>query len=168
MMTRFAALIAGFIALTGFLGSGLAAAQDGDIDVDSAAAAIDDIDREPERCIRLAGIDETHIVDDQTILFYMRGDDVYQNVLRNECRGLKREDRFSYKTLGGNLCSTDTVTVLQRFGGGFDAGRTCGLGPFIRISEEEADFLRHGERPLATDEAVEYPQDEEDSDQNSQ
>lgn len=165
MMTRYATLIASFIALAGTLSFGLAFAQDDDIDIDidNAAAAIDDIDREPERCIRLAGIDETYIIDDQTILFYMRGDDVYQNVLRNECSGLKREDRFSYKTLGGNLCRTDTVTVLQRFGGGFDAGRTCGLGPFVRISEEEADFLRYGERPLVEDEAAELPQDEEDS-----
>ena len=165
-MTRIATLVSSSVLVTAFLSSGLASAQDDDVDIDldSGAALIDDIDREPQRCIRLSGIDETHIVDDQTILFIMRNDDVYQNVLRNECRGLKREDRFSYKTLGGNLCQTDTVTVIQRFGGGFDAGRTCGLGPFIRVSEEEAEFLRYGERPLTTDESAEIPEDEEDSD----
>ena len=166
MMTRLATVITSFIALAGGLSAGSAFAQDGDIDidVDNAAAAIDDIDRDPERCIRLGGVDETYVVDDQMILFYMRNDDVYQNVLRNKCFGLKREDRFSYKTLGGNLCRTDTVTVLQRFGGGFDAGRTCGLGPFIRISPEEAEFLRYGERPLVSDEPADSTQDEEDAD----
>lgn len=162
-MTGTTTVFAGFIAGLGLLSSGFAVAQDDDFDVDSAAAAIDDIDREPERCIRLAGIDETHIVDDQTILFYMRNDDVYQNVLRQACHGLKRDDGFSYKTLGGNLCLTDTVTVLRRFGGGLEAGRTCGLGPFIRISEEEADLLRHDERPLMNDEAAEAPQDEDET-----
>jgi len=167
-MTGITTVLGGLLALIGFLSTGLAVAQDGHIDigidVDSAAAAIDDIDRELERCIRVGGIDETHIVDDQTILFYMRNDVVYQNVLRSECRGLKREDRFSYKTLGGNLCLTDAVTVLRNFAGGLEAGRSCGLGPFVRISEEEADLLRYGERPLINDEAVELPQDEEDSD----
>ena len=161
-MTRRASLIASSVLVAAWLGSGPAFAQDDevDIDVDNAVAAIDDIDREPDRCIRIAGIDETHIVDDQTILFYMRNDDVYQNVLRFECRGLKSADTFSYTSLGGNLCLTDAVSVI-RFR---DMGRTCGLGPFIRISEEEAEFLRFGERPLATDERVELPQDEEDSD----
>ena len=168
-MTRMTTVFASFLALTGLLSLGVAVAQDGDIDVDNAAAAIDDIDREPERCIRLAGIDQTHIVDDQTILFYMRqGDVVFQNVLRLECRGLKRADRFGYKTIGGNLCSTDAVTVLRTFGGGFDSGMTCSLGEFVRISPEEADFLRYGERPLMTDEPAEVPQDEEGSEENNQ
>ncbi|HEY5623032.1 MAG TPA: hypothetical protein VIV14_04670 [Gammaproteobacteria bacterium] len=151
----------GFAALLAFGAFGHAVAQDGDIDidVDDPTALVDDIDREPRRCINTIAIDETYIVDDETILFFMRNDQVYQNVLRNSCAGLKREKRFSYSILGRNLCRTDSITVLQSFGARLERGRSCGLGPFVEISEEQAEFLRYGERPQVEEEAVEVPEE---------
>jgi hypothetical protein len=143
-----------------------ALAQDDAIDIDAAAAAatIDDVDREGERCINTSRIRNTHIVDDKTILFYMSGGDVYRNTLRFGCPGLERADRFSYKVTAGRLCSVDSIRVLDNFGGGLAPGMSCGLTEFYAISEGEADFLRYGERNELQEEpeAVDVPDDEED------
>ena len=125
--------------------------------------AEDNFNREGERCINVSRIRETHATDDRTILFYMRGGDVYRNTLRYECRGLERENSISYRVVANRLCSTDTVAVLRQFGGGFDASMRCGLGQFFPITDVEADFLRYDERSEIQEEpeAVELPDSEE-------
>ncbi len=136
-----------------------AAAQDDAADADAAATA-DDIDREGERCISVSRLRSTYVVDDRTVLFYMRGGDIYRNVLRYDCPRLKRENRFSYRVIANRLCNVDTITVIERFGGSLSSGVSCGLGKFYGISEGEADFLRYGERGDVQEEpeAVELPE----------
>ena len=114
----------------------VAVAQDDAIDIDTAAAAAamgDDVDREGERCINTSQIRDTHIADDETILFYMRGGDVYRNTLRHNCPGLKRTGRFSYRVTVNRLCSVDSIRVLESFGGNFTPGMSCGLAEFYAI-----------------------------------
>ncbi len=136
-----------------------AAAQDDAADTDAAATA-DDIDREGERCISVSRLRSTYVVDDRTVLFYMRGGDIYRNVLRYDCPRLKRENRFSYRVIANRLCNVDTITVIESFGGSLGRGVSCGLGKFYGISEGEADFLRYGERGDVQEEpeAVELPE----------
>ena len=167
-MTRTMMALAGFLLALGLATFGVTAtAQGDDIDADPAVAAdADDIDREGQRCISVTRLAETHAIDDQTILFYMHTGEVYQNVLRYSCRGLKRENRIAYSVTANRLCRTDFITVLQRFGGGIDPGISCGLGEFVQISEEEAEFLRYGERSgiMEEPEAVELPEDDSQDD----
>lgn len=99
------------------------------------------IDREGERCINTRNIRDTDIIDERTILFRLRGNDYYVNYLRNACRGLLREERFSYRTSGGRLCSVDTIRVLEQFGGFIQEGMSCGLGMFYPVTEEEAELI---------------------------
>ena len=112
------------------------------------------IDREGERCIITRNIRNTDILDERTILFRMRGGDYYLNYLRNDCPGLVREERFSYRTTGGRLCQVDTIRVLEQFGGFIQEGMSCGLGVFYPITTEEAEFLalepgeRRGRPPI--------------------
>lgn len=101
----------------------------------------DDFDRTPAGCLVVTTIDRTKVLDDQTILFYMRGKRAYRNVLPRRCPGLLREDRFAYQARGGRLCSTDTITVLEQFGSRFNAGFTCAIGEFHPVSEEEVEDL---------------------------
>ena len=55
-------------------------------------------DRTPRDCVITQSIARTDILDDQTIIFYMRGKNVaYRNYLPKKCPGLKRWDRFSYQ-----------------------------------------------------------------------
>ncbi|MEE8542676.1 MAG: hypothetical protein V3S94_02360 [Gammaproteobacteria bacterium] len=138
-----------------------AAAQDDAADADAAATA-DDIDREGERCISVSRLRSTYVVDDRTVLFYMRGGDIYRNVLRYDCPRLKLESSFSYRVIANRLCNVDTITVIERFGGSLSSGVSCGLGKFYGISEGEADFLRYGERGDVQEEPepVELPEGE--------
>lgn len=136
------------IALLSLLASSTALAQAGDetalTEGDAASgesAAIDEIDREPVRCIATHRIDRTEIVDENTIVFYMRGRDIYRNQLPIACPRLVREKRFSYDVRTTQLCNVDYITVLEYWGTGLSRGPSCGLGMFYPITQEEADLL---------------------------
>jgi hypothetical protein len=107
----------------------------------SAADDKEEFDRTPRDCVATTSIDRTQILDDQTILFHMRGKKVFRNYLPKNCPGLKREGRFMYQTTQSRLCDFDTVTVLEEWGGRFTPGFTCKLGDFQPITREEAEEL---------------------------
>ena len=108
-----------------------------------AAALADDPPEEGgERCVNMRTVSRTEIIDDQTILFYMRGGEIYRNYLPHRCSGLAREERFSYSTTVSRLCDMDTITVLYSHGVGLSSGASCGLGKFYPISEEEAQAFK--------------------------
>ena len=127
------------------LGVGVALAQDAPDGADPPVYNLDEedfaIDREGERCINTRNIRATDVLSERTILFRMRGGDYFVNYLRNDCPGLVREERFSYRTTGGRLCQVDMIRVLEQFGGFIQEGMSCGLGAFFPITEEEAEFL---------------------------
>jgi hypothetical protein len=113
----------------------------------SATYADDDapFDRKPHDCVVTQSISRTEILDDQTIIFYMRGKNVaYRNYLPKKCPGLKRWERFAYRVQGGRLCNIDTITVLETAlsGAGFDQGFTCRLGDFHPLSPEDIASLK--------------------------
>ena len=109
-----------------------------------AAARADDLDRTPRDCVIVSNIRQTVVIDDQTILFYMRGGkkEVYRNYLGQACPNLGREGRFAYETRIGRLCNVDLITVLEQFGVALGPGFTCRLGDFYPITYEEAEILR--------------------------
>lgn len=102
-------------------------------------------DTRPLRCVNVRNIDHTVVVDNQNILFYMHGDRIYQNHLRHAVPGLNRNDPFMYVTHSTQLCRSDTVTVLERWGFGFMAGASGALDSFVPIEEQEAESLRRHE-----------------------
>ena len=122
-------------------------------------------DRTPEDCIIVQRIDQTDAIDDQTIIFRMRGNRVYRNTLPSKCPGLQRENRIAYQSSTARLCDIDTITVLEDFGVGFRPGFTCRLGPFVPLSEaevEDIDLRKKGEAGQRTIEtsSVELERDE--------
>ena len=60
-----------------------------------------------------------------------------RNTLPGGCPGLEYGDGITYSTSLSQLCSVDTVTVLQR-AGGLRRGATCGLGEFQPVSKPNA------------------------------
>lgn len=115
--------------------------QQGAADVEGA------FDRTPQDCILVGSIDETDAIDDQNLIFRMRGDKVFRNHLPRKCPGLERENRIAYEARNARLCSIDTITVLeQRFGVGLQGGFTCRLGEFIPLSPAEVEDLDLRER----------------------
>ena len=108
-----------------------------------------------ELCVSIPAIRKTRIVDDQTIIFYMRGGDLFINRLPRRCNGLARGDGYSYETSLTRLCNTDIIRVLQRFGGAFPRPTTsCGLG-FFQPTTSEAIELLLDEPPEVDPEAAE-------------
>ena len=83
----------------------------------------------PVDCVRIRDIRSTRVRNDSTIDFVMNGGKVYRNDLGGvSCPRLGFEKRFAYRTTIGQLCSVDTITVLQE--PRLSAGPTCGLGSF--------------------------------------
>lgn len=95
-----------------------------------------------ENCVSLQRLDYTHVVDDQSILFYMNGKDVYLNALPNRCPTLQTEKRFLYRVTMNQLCHLDLITVIYDAGFGFMEGPSCRIGKFQPVSAEFANKLR--------------------------
>lgn len=90
----------------------------------------------PVSCISTNRIRNTHVHDDYTIDFEMVDGKVYRQTLRFRCASLGFEERFAYQTTIGQLCNTDTITVLQSGGG--VPGPTCGLEQFVPVTLAKA------------------------------
>ena len=148
------------LCLTGLLpllGAATALGQDDDED-----AAFD---RTPEDCLITSRIDQTEPIDDQNIIFYMRGDKAYRNTLPRTCPGLLREGRIAWTTHTSRLCSIDTITVLENYGVGFRPGFTCRLGEFVPLSPaeiEDIDLRKRGEAGQSAIETTEVELDNDD------
>ena len=134
-------------ALLPLLAAATALGQDGE---DEAA-----FDRTPEKCVIVSRIDQTDAIDDQNIIFEMRGNQVYRNTLPSKCPGLLRENRIAYETRSSRLCDIDTITVLEDFGVGFRPGFTCRLGQFVPLSEAEVEDLKLKKKGEAGQQAIE-------------
>ena len=86
----------------------------------------------PESCLSTIRIRATHVRSDQVIDFEMNGGQVYRNTLPYACPGLGFDQAFGYETQTGQLCSVDTITVLQA--ASRTRGATCGLGVFQPVT----------------------------------
>ena len=117
-------------------------------------------DEEPLRCLSMSSIRSTKIVDDSTVLFYQLRR-VYVNRLDRECVGLARSGTFTYQVQSGaryvRLCESDSITVLESGGRGFN----CGLGRFDPLSAEEAESFITGPNSAVIATPVEPPKSDE-------
>jgi hypothetical protein len=95
---------------------------------------------ETTRCLSLAALDHTRIIDDRHILFRVGVDTHYVNVLPRPCRGLSHRDALVIDSRNGRLCDVDWVRAVDSalpFGFGL-RGPACGLGEFVRLERREA------------------------------
>lgn len=94
-----------------------------------------------QTCIYQPNIDHTKILDDRTILFFMRTRVTYQNTLPETCYSLYAEKRFTYgsasmhRLCAGNLVLTDLTP------GAVSRGNLCKLGLFVPVGADEVDEL---------------------------
>ena len=95
-----------------------------------------------DRCIPVSRVADTDVLDDQNILFRMRGRELYRNFLPRRCPGLRNRDAFSYESRTGSLCRGDLVEVLEIGGIGPRVGTPCQLGGFYPVTAEEAEALK--------------------------
>ena len=101
-----------------------------------------ELDRTPTDCVIISRVDRNVAASNSQVVFFMKGDTYYINVLDTACQALtKGETRliFQYQTRSQKitrLCDTDGFTVerqTSRIG--------CALGAFIPITAEEAAAL---------------------------
>jgi len=97
---------------------------------------------EGQRCVSSRPIRKTEVLDDQNILFYMRGTDIYLNHLPKPCKRLSESGRFLYRTTVARLCSADIINVLSDTGLGVTQGRACKLGNFYAITKEDVEKIK--------------------------
>lgn len=101
-------------------------------------------DMDKKHCVRVVAIDNIDIVNDDTLIFKMRGGAYYRNDLPHRCPGMRRTDTLMYRASTGMLCNVDIITVLDDWGFGFSPGVSCGLGMFTPVTKEEAeDILKY-------------------------
>ena len=94
------------------------------------------------RCISLARIDDTEIIDNRTIVFYLRNHDIYVNRLERACPQLKPDRPFGYTTTSGMICRLDSITVFVDYGAGLRRGAACTLSEFEPANEDVIAVLK--------------------------
>lgn len=87
-----------------------------------------------ERCVTLNRIRTSRVIDDNHILFIMKGKKAYLNTLPHRCSRLGFERSFSYKVSFNQLCNVDIITVFDSTGG--IQGPSCGLGKFVEYKKK--------------------------------
>ena len=140
-------LAVGALLLAGTIGT-TAQAQE----AQDAAAAQEEIDRTPEDCVVMNRIARNIAADNRQVVFFMRGNKHYLNVLDGACQSLSAGDTrlvFHAKNTGSaklaRLCDTDSFTVdrqTSRIG--------CSLGVFNPITAAEAAALTGQPLPEAS------------------
>jgi hypothetical protein len=89
-----------------------------------------------QQCIPLQYIDETPVIDNQTILVKMKGKGGFKRIdLVNRCSGLKLEGGFSHSTSINQLCTSDPLRVIE------PVGSVCMIDKIVTIDEAEAKAL---------------------------
>ena len=87
-----------------------------------------------EMCLESVRIKETRVLDNQTILFEMRGGEFYLNRLLVAVPGLKIAGAFTYSTSIAKLCKQDSVKVFEPGSG--PSGSSLLLGEFVQFKEK--------------------------------
>lgn len=85
-----------------------------------------------QQCVMITNIQESKVISDNVIDFYMRDGRVFRNTLPYTCGGLMTNKSFGYETSINQLCNVNTITVIFT-GGGPRRGATCGLGNFVLV-----------------------------------
>ena len=100
-----------------------------------------EIDRKPVNCIVENRIERSVLVNDRTVLFFMRGGLIYRNDLLQSCQGIapgEDELEFQLENTGSaklaRLCD-DSFSVQRR------RGFACLLGKYNPVTAEEAQAL---------------------------
>ncbi len=91
-----------------------------------------------KRCLSLHKFDEVRALDENHVLFEMKGDKYYLVQLERRCPGLMPQNAVGYEHRSSRLCATDRVRGIGVTGG---FSPTCQLGRFQPISEEQLALL---------------------------
>jgi hypothetical protein len=106
------------------------------------AAAPQAKDPQAKRCLRLAQINSTEIVDSKHIVFKMNDGTMYVSNLPHRCPGLTDDKAWLHKATNNEICDLDIITVTENIGGSLTPGASCGLGKFEPLAKPDLEALR--------------------------
>ena len=89
----------------------------------------------PVNCISLSGSNSSEIIDGKAIV-YRVGSRLYVNEPRSGAQSLHRDDILITRTIGSQLCSIDTVRLIDR-GSRFPRGFVS-LGQFVPYKQNQS------------------------------
>lgn len=113
-----------------FSGAGVAHAQQ----EDAMERVSQPEEAETRNCLPISHIRRIETVDNQTLVFHMRGKDKYVNHLPYRCSGLKRNS-FIHETSLNSYCDLDIISVVDlRIGMRMGS---CPLGKFEKVPGAE-------------------------------
>lgn len=92
---------------------------------------------ESSNCINTRRIRDSKIIDKEHILFRLSHGEYALNKLPHTCHSLRKGKAFAYAPISQQLCSVDTITVLDNnyFRGYRLSGPRCGLGQFSTVKK---------------------------------
>ena len=95
---------------------------------------------ESSNCINTRRIRDTKIIDKEHILFRLSHGEYALNTLPHTCHSLRKGKAFAYAPISQQLCSVDTITVLDNdhHRGYRVVGPRCGLGQFSTVKKRPA------------------------------
>jgi hypothetical protein len=82
----------------------------------------------PQQCISLSQVYDTQVIDKTTVV-YQIGKTYYVNRLKSGQNFVDSDDIIVTHTFGSQLCEMDTISMVDRFGGGRRGFAI--LGPFV-------------------------------------
>jgi hypothetical protein len=85
-------------------------------------------------CFKLSQIDESPVIDDNTILLKMKNGDFQRVDLRGRCPSLKMSG-FAHRTPSDDFCTSTVLTVRS------PGKATCMVERIVEIDRAEADAL---------------------------
>lgn len=96
-----------------------------------------------QACVYRPNIDHTRVLDDRTILFFMRDRAIYQNTLKDQCYSLKSVNRFAYGEASlHRICAGNWISVIQSVTpGAISQNNSCRLGAFVPVDQDVVDEL---------------------------
>jgi len=108
-----------------------------------------------QACIYRPNIDHTRVLDDRTILFFMRGREIYQNTLTDQCYSLKSANRFAYGEASlHRVCTGNLISVIHDIAPGrISQSNSCKLGAFVPVDQDVADELIAAAEPSGKNKA---------------
>lgn len=120
-----------FLTAAIFASPGAAAYRDTP-DVQLQKALVGRVAGKPINCISLSNSNSSEIIDGKAII-YRVGSRLYVNAPRSGAESLRRDDILVTRTIGSQLCSIDTVRLIDR-GSRFPRGFVS-LGQFVPYSK---------------------------------
>ena len=89
---------------------------------------------EMKSCLSPSRIRHTRVIDDEHIIFEMRGNKVYLNTLPRRCSRLGFHKSIKYTVRGGSLCKNDIFEVFDSAG---LMGTSCTFGEYEKLEKKK-------------------------------